>query len=98
VINSYGFESLVYLNLHPICKHWCNAHKLNQFLFLFFFFPLPSCKTSMKTTNSSSYAFNSINDRHWEKVVTLTTYSWDVENTHDLIDPQYFQDCLNSFD
>jgi hypothetical protein len=33
------------------------------------------------------------------KVITLTTYSWDVKSTHDLIvDSQYFQGCLNIFD
>jgi hypothetical protein len=51
-----------------------------------FFGFFPSCKTSMATNHSSSYAFNSIDDKHREKVLTHTTYSWDVENTHDLID------------
>jgi hypothetical protein len=27
-----------------------------------------------------------INDTHKQKVATLKTYSWDVQNTHDLID------------
>jgi hypothetical protein len=39
----------------------------------------------MATNHSSSHAFNPINDTHREKVVTLSTYSWDVKNTHNLI-------------
>jgi hypothetical protein len=39
----------------------------------------------MATTHASFHAFNSINFKHREKVITLTTYSWDVENTHDPI-------------
>jgi hypothetical protein len=35
----------------------------------------------MRTSHSSSHAFNLINDTHWEKVATPTTYSWEVENT-----------------
>ncbi len=51
----------------------------------------------MAICHSSFHAFKSINDTHWKKVVT-STYSWNVESTHDLIDSLYFQDCLNSFD
>jgi hypothetical protein len=40
----------------------------------------------MVTNHSYSYAFNAIDDKHTEeKVLTHTTYSWDVENTHDSI-------------
>jgi hypothetical protein len=39
----------------------------------------------MATNHSCSYAFNSIDDKHREKALVYTTYSWDVENTHDLI-------------
>jgi hypothetical protein len=39
----------------------------------------------MSTTHSFSYAFNLINNTHWEKVVTSIKYSWDVESTNDLI-------------
>jgi hypothetical protein len=40
----------------------------------------------MEISHASFYEFNSINDTHLKKVATLTTYLWDVKNTHDLID------------
>jgi hypothetical protein len=52
----------------------------------------------MPTSHSSSHTFNSFNNTHQEKIITSTTYSWDVKNTHDLIDSSYFQDYLNTFD
>jgi hypothetical protein len=52
----------------------------------------------MPTSHSSSHEFNSINNTHQEKIITSTTYSWDVKNTHDLIDSWYFQDYLNIVD
>ncbi len=64
----------------------------------FFFSFFPSCKTQFSTSHSSSHTFNSINDTHWKQIVTPTTYSWDVENTLDLIDSKYFLNCLNTFD
>ncbi len=70
-----------------ICKHRCIAHKLHTFFFLlslfiaFFVFIFFYYKVSMRTSHSSSHAFNLINDTHWEKVATPTTYSWEVENT-----------------
>lgn len=33
-----------------------------------------------------------------KNVATITTYAWNVENTHDLIDSYYFQGCLDTFD
>jgi hypothetical protein len=41
----------------------------------------------MATNHSSCHPFNSNHDTHLKKVATLTTYSWDVENTYDLINP-----------
>jgi hypothetical protein len=40
----------------------------------------------MVTSHSFHHEFNLNNDTHQEKIATLTTYSWDVESTHDLID------------
>jgi hypothetical protein len=37
VSNFYGFKSPAHLNLHPICKHWCIAHKLDHNFFFFLF-------------------------------------------------------------
>jgi hypothetical protein len=88
VINSYGFQSLGHLFLHPIANiNVLPTNKIISFCFFssFFAFFFPSCKTSVVTNHSSSYAFNSIDDKHREKVLTHTTYSWDIENTHDLI-------------
>jgi len=48
--------------------------------------------------SSSHIAFNSINDLHWKKVITLIKYSWHIESTHELINSWYFQHCLNIFD
>jgi NADPH-dependent 7-cyano-7-deazaguanine reductase QueF-like protein len=51
----------------------------------------------MPTNNSSSSAFNLLNGTHSKKIVTLTTYSWDVKSTHDLIDSKYLKISLNNF-
>jgi uncharacterized protein YqhQ len=37
VNNFYGFKSHAHFNLHPICKHWCIAHKLDHNFFFFLF-------------------------------------------------------------
>jgi hypothetical protein len=50
----------------------------------------------MPTNHSSSSAFNLLDDTHSKKIVTLTTYSWDVESTHDLIDSKYLKKFLNN--
>jgi len=91
VIDFYGFKSLVHLNLHPICKHWGIAHKLDHFFFFFPFFTtfftfLLFVKFLCQQIMSSSSAFNFLKAAHSKKIVTLTTYSWDVESTHDLVD------------
>jgi hypothetical protein len=52
----------------------------------------------MAASHSSSHAFHLINDTHFLKIATFTTYSRDVESTHDLINENYFQICLNIFD
>jgi hypothetical protein len=82
--------NIAHLNLHPICKHWCIDHKWitffwATFLLLFFFYGLAN--------HWSSHIFNSINDKHWKKIGTLTSCSWDVISTCDLISSQYFLDC-----
>jgi hypothetical protein len=60
---------------------------LNLFVFLVtllaFFFP--SCQSPMLTSHLSFHAFSWINDTHQKKVVNPTTCSWDVKNTHDLM-------------
>jgi hypothetical protein len=45
----------------------------------------PSCQSPMLTTHLCFHAFYWINDTHQKKVVNPTTCSWDVKNTHDLI-------------
>ncbi len=68
-----------------------NRPQINHFFKPFYFFGhsscfvFPSCKSPMLTSHSCFHAFNSINDRHQKKVVTPTTHSWDVKNTHDSI-------------
>jgi hypothetical protein len=59
VISFYGFYSFAHLNLQPICKGWCIAHKLDHFILFFpfivafFDFMFPSYKAFMATSHSS---------------------------------------------
>ncbi len=36
-------------------------------------------------SNTLKMDFDWINNMHWDKVATLTTNSWDIESTHDLM-------------
>jgi hypothetical protein len=36
-------------------------------------------------SNTLKMDFDWINYMHWNKVATMTTNSWDIESTHDLI-------------
>jgi hypothetical protein len=98
-IDFYGFKSLVHLNLHPICKHWGIAHKLDHFFFFFPFFTTFFtfllfvkflCQQIIHPQVHSIYLMTHIQ----KKIVTLTTYSWDVESTHDLLNSKYFKKNL----
>ncbi len=93
------FKSLTHLNLHPICRHWCIAHKLHHFYFYFYFsnffaFLFPFCESSI-TNHSSPHAFNSINDTLRKKNPII--YSWDLKKNNDSIFSSCFQDFFNIF-
>lgn len=63
-------------------------HKLLHFFFPLFFHLLCFLfffnKVSIVADHSFSYAIISINETHWMKIVTPTTYLEDVESTQDL--------------
>jgi hypothetical protein len=79
------FQFAPNLQVLMICAQ--TSSLFNIYIFSFNFFVLfPSCKACMSISYSSSHVFNSINNTHQEEIITSTKYSWDVKNTHDLID------------
>jgi hypothetical protein len=80
------FLSFFPFELAPCLQVLVNHPQINHFFNRFVFLVTLYCKSPILTSHSSFHAFNSINDTPQKKVVTHTTHSWDVKNTHDLID------------
>jgi len=92
------FLSFFPFEFAPYLQVLGNRPQINHFFNVFLFLVTLYCKSPILTSHSSFHAFNSITDTHQKKVVTHTTHSWDVKNTHVLIDSLYCQDYLNTFD
>jgi len=56
-------------------KSFNNVNFYIKSLILSIVFLFSSCKISMATNHSSSWAFNSINDTHWKKVLSFSIHA-----------------------